>query len=120
MCSLIFNPTSMRDGNPCCHAYYPARDGVDLVVGIANGEGKFSAVNNNRWEWGCSTGRHSSSRYAAAEDVEFAKLQCTHIRIPGKPAAPTYAQTIRGKSRAVFPDTCHRRFNLCTCNEAVF
>eukprot|EP00878_Enallax_costatus_P025536 GHUV01027323.1.p1 GENE.GHUV01027323.1~~GHUV01027323.1.p1 ORF type:complete len:186 (+),score=25.84 GHUV01027323.1:312-869(+) len=38
MCSLIFNPTSMRDGNPCCHAYYPARDGLDLLVGIANGE----------------------------------------------------------------------------------
>eukprot|EP00775_Hariotina_reticulata_P004222 gene4222-4471_t len=38
MVSLIFNPSAVRDGHPCCHAYWPAKDGVDLVVGIANGE----------------------------------------------------------------------------------
>eukprot|EP00879_Flechtneria_rotunda_P012445 GHRR01012996.1.p1 GENE.GHRR01012996.1~~GHRR01012996.1.p1 ORF type:complete len:155 (+),score=22.57 GHRR01012996.1:604-1068(+) len=39
LCSLIFNPIAVRDGYPCCHAYCPARDGLDLAVGIANGEG---------------------------------------------------------------------------------
>eukprot|EP00879_Flechtneria_rotunda_P028765 GHRR01030985.1.p1 GENE.GHRR01030985.1~~GHRR01030985.1.p1 ORF type:complete len:472 (+),score=191.29 GHRR01030985.1:604-2019(+) len=38
LCSLIFNPIAVRDGYPCCHAYCPARDGLDLAVGIANGE----------------------------------------------------------------------------------
>lgn len=40
LCSLIFNPSAVRDGFPCCHAYYSCRDGCDLIVGIANGEGK--------------------------------------------------------------------------------
>jgi len=38
--SLIFNPSAVRDGYPCCHAYWSSRDGCDLIVGIANGEGK--------------------------------------------------------------------------------
>ncbi|KAF6256805.1 WD40-repeat-containing domain protein [Scenedesmus sp. NREL 46B-D3] len=38
LCSLIFNPSAVRDGHPCCHAYYPTRDGLDLLVGFANGE----------------------------------------------------------------------------------
>jgi hypothetical protein len=38
--SLIFNPSAVRDGHPCCHAYKAAKDGCDLVVGIANGEGE--------------------------------------------------------------------------------
>jgi hypothetical protein len=37
--SLVFNPTTVRDGNPCAHAFAPASDGYDLLVGIANGEG---------------------------------------------------------------------------------
>lgn len=40
LCSLIFNPSAVRDGFPCCHAYYSSRDGCDLIVGIANGEGE--------------------------------------------------------------------------------
>jgi hypothetical protein len=38
--SLIFNPSAVRDGFPACHAYKSCKDGVDLVVGIANGEGE--------------------------------------------------------------------------------
>jgi hypothetical protein len=38
--SLMFNPSAVRDGYPTCHAHYPAaKDGVDTLVGIANGEG---------------------------------------------------------------------------------
>jgi hypothetical protein len=40
LCSLIFNPSAVRDGFPCCHAYYSSRDNCDLIVGIANGEGE--------------------------------------------------------------------------------
>lgn len=40
ICSLIFNPSAVRDGFPCCHAYHSSRDGCDLIVGIANGEGE--------------------------------------------------------------------------------
>lgn len=38
VCSLIFNPSAVRDGHPSCHAYYPTKDGLDLLVGFANGE----------------------------------------------------------------------------------
>lgn len=42
ICSLIFNPSAVRDGHPCCHAYWSSKDGCDLIVGIANGEGEQS------------------------------------------------------------------------------
>lgn len=44
LCSLIFNPSAVRDGFPCCHAYYASRDGCDLIVGIANGEGEQQCI----------------------------------------------------------------------------
>jgi hypothetical protein len=37
---LAFNPPSIRDGYPRVHAFTESRDGVDLLVGIANGEGE--------------------------------------------------------------------------------
>lgn len=37
--SMIFNPSAVRDGYPCTHAFTNTTHGVDLVVGIANGEG---------------------------------------------------------------------------------
>jgi hypothetical protein len=38
---MIFNPSTVREGFPCCHAYCAdTRDGQDLLVGIANGEGE--------------------------------------------------------------------------------
>lgn len=44
VCSLIFNPSAVRDGHPSCHAYYPTKDGLDLLVGFANGESACTAV----------------------------------------------------------------------------
>jgi hypothetical protein len=37
--SLAFNPPSLRDGYPRVHAFSESRDGNDLLVGMANGEG---------------------------------------------------------------------------------
>lgn len=39
--SIVFNPISIRDGHPRVHAFMESRDGSDLLVGIANGEGKW-------------------------------------------------------------------------------
>lgn len=41
--SLVFNPTAVRDGFPRVHAWAEARDGNDLLVGLANGEGEAAA-----------------------------------------------------------------------------
>mmetsp|Transcript_15945 Transcript_15945/g.34445 ORF Transcript_15945/g.34445 Transcript_15945/m.34445 type:complete len:454 (-) Transcript_15945:734-2095(-) len=35
--SLLFNANPTRGGFPTCHAFAPARDGVDLVVGLGDG-----------------------------------------------------------------------------------
>lgn len=40
MRSLVFNPSAVRDGHPRVHAFAESRDGNDLLVGIANGEGE--------------------------------------------------------------------------------
>ncbi|KAG2495709.1 hypothetical protein HYH03_006309 [Edaphochlamys debaryana] len=35
--ALLFNSSPVRTGYPTCHAYAPARDGLDLLVGLGDG-----------------------------------------------------------------------------------